>query len=415
LNKTVGKNVAYLGLVQAANYLFPLITVPHISRAIGVSRYGLVELALISIIYFTALVDYSFDVSGTRKMARVRHRPAQVQLLFNSIFFAKLFLFVVASLIFLFALFFVPVFAEHKGLFAAAYLVNLSYIFYPNWFFQGKEQLGVIAFANFFIKALFTVLVFSFVRNEGDYFWVPLSNSFGYIVVALVIFFYAFKDSPQLKLRFPGWRPVMAVIKDGQALFISSLLNKLYALSGMAIAGLYVQERDLGYFGAANKLYMVMLSMMFYPLHGAVFPHLTATLKKSKSDFARLFKRLGIGLFLIYGLGLILLYFFSPFIINLLFGTDFEGAVPLFRWLIPALFFGIFTHMFVTQGLLTLRFDRWQLRWMAVFAGLSVAGNFWMAKYFGVGGVVVFKACLDATMALSAGWLFFNAWKRYKR
>jgi PST family polysaccharide transporter len=415
LKNTVGKNVAYLGLVQIANYLFPLITVPHISRAIGVSRYGLVELALISVIYFTALVDYSFDVSGTRKMARVRNRSGQVQLLFNSILFAKLLLFSIAAILFVVSLFIVPVFAAHKGLFAAAFLVNLSYIFYPNWFFQGREQLGVIALANFGIKALFTLLVFVLVRDETDYYWVPLSNSLGYLLVASVVFWHAFKVMPDLRLTFPGWRPIWAVIKDGRDLFLSSVLNKLYALSGMVIAGWFVDPRSLGYFGAANKLYMVMLSMMFYPLHGAVFPHLNAKLRESKQAFAAMFKKLGLLLFGVYGLGLALLYVLTPWIIQLLFGAEFEGSISLFRWLIPALFSGIFIHMFITQGLLTLRFDKWQMRWMALFAVLAVVGNLVVAALYGVQGIVVFKSGLDLLMAFSAGFLFFKAWRKYKR
>jgi polysaccharide transporter, PST family len=415
LKAKVGKNIAYLSLVQTANYLFPLITVPHISRAIGVPKYGLVEFAMMSVIYFTALVDFSFDVSGTRKMARVRHRPGQVNLLFNSILFAKLGLFILASLLFLVLLFAVPAFKNQQSLLAAAYLINLSYVFYPNWLFQGLEKLGVIAIANFGIKLLFTLLIFTLVRDESDYVWVPLSNSIGYIVVALVVFAYAFKQVPGLHIQFPGFRAMAAVLKDGVALFFSNLLNKLYALSGITIAGLYLSNDPLGHFGAANKLYMVMLSMMFYPLHGAIFPHLNATLQKSKADYFTVFKKLGRTIFGIYAVGLAVLYFVAPYIVTLLFGAAFTEATTLFRLLIPALFAGIFIHLFTTQGLLTLKFDRWYFNYMLVVAFVAIVGGIVSVRLYGITGIVVFKSIMDACMAIASGWLFIKAWSITKK
>ncbi len=415
MKSKVGKNIAYLGLVQAANYLFPLLTVPHISRAIGVPNYGLVEFAMVSVIYFSALVDFSFDVSGTRKMARVRHRPGQVQLLFNSILFAKLGLFVLATIIFGLLLVFVPEFKDQQQLLLAAYLINLSYVFYPNWFFQGLEKLGVIALANFSIKLVFTLLVFSVVRDAEDYIWVPLSNSIGFIVVALVVFLYALRQMPDLKIQFPGWRAIAAVLKDGNALFFSSLLNKLYALSGLTIAGFFLAANDLGQYGAANKLYMVMLSMMFYPLHGAIFPHLNATLQKSKGDYLRVFKKISGVVFLVYVVGLSVLYFATPLIVELLFGAAFADAAVLFRFLIPALFAGIFIHLFVTQGLLTLKFDHWYFRYMLVVAIVAVVGTLLSAHFFGLKGIVIFKSALDGAMAIASGWLFIKAWNITKK
>lgn len=415
LKAKVGKNIAYLSLVQAANYLFPLITVPHISRAIGVPKYGLVEFAMMSVIYFTALVDFSFDVSGTRKMARVRHRPGQVNLLFNSILFAKMALFAAATTLFLILLFTVPAFKNQQSLLAAAYLINLSYVFYPNWLFQGMEKLGVIAIANFGIKLLFTLLIFSLVRTESDYVWVPLSNSIGYILVALVVFAYAFKQVPGLRIVFPGFRAMAAVLKDGTSLFFSNLLNKLYALSGITIAGLYLSNEGLGLYGAANKLYMVMLSMMFYPLHGAIFPHLNATLQKSKLAYMQVFKKLARIIFTLYAVGLVALYFIAPYVVQLLFGAAFADAVFLFRLLIPALFAGIFIHLFTTQGLLTLKFDRWYFNYMLVVAFVAVVGGVISIQLYGITGIVIFKTLLDTCMAIASGWLFIKAWHITKK
>ena len=38
--RVVAENFAYMGLVQIAGYVFPLITIPYISRVVGVENVG---------------------------------------------------------------------------------------------------------------------------------------------------------------------------------------------------------------------------------------------------------------------------------------------------------------------------------------------------------------------------------------
>ncbi|MCH8555001.1 MAG: oligosaccharide flippase family protein [Schleiferiaceae bacterium] len=414
MKTVVGRNVAYLSLVQVANYLFPLITVPYISRTIGVEKYGLVELALISVIYFTAIVDYSFDLVGTRDMARIRKSPEKINALFNTIFYAKLLLFSVATLLFLITLFTVPVFAENKMLFLSAFAINFSYVFYPNWFFQGLEKLGVVALANFFIKLVFVLLIFLLVKEPEDFYYVPLSNSIGYWVVAGVVFATAFRQGIPLHLTAPDFPKIFTALKDGSWLFISNLLNKVYALSGITIVGFLVSDFQLGLYGAANKLYMVLLSVMFYPLHGAVFPHLANLLATDKTAFFKGFVKLGKIIFLVYAAGLGILYALTPFVITLLFGPDFFGAIALFRGLIPALFMAIFIHLFSYQGLLNLKFDKWYLGLIGSFAFVAVIGYYFSTLHFEALGAVRFKSLMDVAMAITAGILFYKAWQKTK-
>ncbi|WP_415583535.1 oligosaccharide flippase family protein, partial [Klebsiella quasipneumoniae] len=45
------KNISYMFLVQSANYLFPLITIPIVARAFGPDKIGLLN-------YITAIISY---------------------------------------------------------------------------------------------------------------------------------------------------------------------------------------------------------------------------------------------------------------------------------------------------------------------------------------------------------------------
>ena len=68
-NNQLLKNIFSLGSVQLVNYVFPLITVPYVSRIIGPDSYGIINYATAFIAYFTLLIGYGFDLTGTRKIA----------------------------------------------------------------------------------------------------------------------------------------------------------------------------------------------------------------------------------------------------------------------------------------------------------------------------------------------------------
>ncbi len=56
------KNIVSLGIVQVANYLMPLITMPYISRIIGVENFGLINFSSVFVSYFILLVNLGLDM-----------------------------------------------------------------------------------------------------------------------------------------------------------------------------------------------------------------------------------------------------------------------------------------------------------------------------------------------------------------
>ena len=67
--KLLIKNIASLGVVQIVNYIFPLITIPYISRIIGPTGLGTINYITAVVAYFTVIVGYGFDLTATRKIA----------------------------------------------------------------------------------------------------------------------------------------------------------------------------------------------------------------------------------------------------------------------------------------------------------------------------------------------------------
>ena len=113
--KGVLKNVFSLGIVQLANYVFPFITIPIVSRIIGPDKFGVINFAAAFMTYFTLLINFGFDLSATRAITANRDNLAERDKIFNQVVLAKIILFTVSLVIFLICLFTVPQLKNEKG------------------------------------------------------------------------------------------------------------------------------------------------------------------------------------------------------------------------------------------------------------------------------------------------------------
>jgi PST family polysaccharide transporter len=70
LDRGLARNVASLYGVQFANYLLPLITIPYLTRVLGVATWGLVAFAQAFGAYASIGIEYGFHLSATRAVAK---------------------------------------------------------------------------------------------------------------------------------------------------------------------------------------------------------------------------------------------------------------------------------------------------------------------------------------------------------
>ena len=85
-------NFCSLSALQIIGYVFPLITLPYLSRVVGIENFGEIAFATAVIAYFQAVVDWGFNVTATRDVARIKSDKAEVSRIYSEVFWARVFL-----------------------------------------------------------------------------------------------------------------------------------------------------------------------------------------------------------------------------------------------------------------------------------------------------------------------------------
>lgn len=315
--KGLMSNFSFLFLINIANYIFPLLTIPYLVRVLGIEKFGLLSFATSIIAYFMILSDYGFNLSATKEISIFRNDKDKINEIFSSVIILKVIIMLIGFIILLPIIFLTPKFNAYWYIFIFSYGNVLGQLLFPVWFFQGLEKMKIISILNFISKCIFTVAIFVFIKKESDFFLVPIFSSMGFIaigVVSLLIVFFKYKVSfiPQ------NINNLYRYLKDGWSLFISNISVTLYTTTTITFLGFYTNNSIVGYYSVADKIISVIRSVIF-PISQVLFPYLCNLSQKTPQKVLDINKKLAIYGGVVMLVGSIAIYFFASNIMFLIF------------------------------------------------------------------------------------------------
>lgn len=328
--KSLLKNTAMLYILQFSSYFFSLVTVPYQSRVLGPVIYGNIGVALAVMAYFQLFMDFGFLLSATEDISKNRDDRAYINRRLTSITYLKIILAVLSVGMMGVLCVFVPKFSADPALYmiyVSAYAVNA---FLPDFLYRGIEQMTAITIRTVIIKLFFTVMIFVFLREPGDYLVIPILLLVGNAGAVIGAYIHLFK-----KLGYSFARVTASDLKTdfkrSLSFFYSRIATTVYSTTNTVIIG-FVDKTGIttGYYTSADKI-LTTAKNGLSPISDSLYPYMV-----KNRDFKLVKKVLAVFMPVII-LGCVIVGIFAEPICTLIFGKEYAGAAPVLAAMLPAI------------------------------------------------------------------------------
>ncbi|OXG08335.1 PST family polysaccharide transporter [Flavobacterium araucananum] len=324
LNSTLISNFFSLVILQGANYIFPLLTIPYLFRTLGVDTFGLISFASAFAQYFVILTDFGFNLSGVQFISINKDNKELRDVFLVNVVVAQLFLFITGLVFLLILIFSIDKFAANKWIYILSYGTVLGSVLLPTWFFQGMEQMKYVTKINIVTRSLAIIPIFFFVKSDADYLLVPLFYGLGSIASGSIALYIACnRFDVDFNFGKASLKGIKKCMKDSSDFFVSRISVSIYTVSNTFVLGLVAGNVAVGYYAAAEKLYMAVQSM-YGPLNNALYPYMI------KHKDISMFKKIFGYVVLINCIGLPICMYNADFLMQLIYkNVAFESVVTL--------------------------------------------------------------------------------------
>lgn len=381
-------NTFMLYILTFSNYLFAFMTVPYQTRVLGPEIYGLLGFAFATMVYFQLVMDFGFMLSATAEIAEARGNRRKIALICEAVSIGKLILGLPCVGVLAVLCCIVPQFAADSTVFWICLLYTFINSMIPDYLYRGMEIMAPITYRTLFIKLLFTIGIFLFVKAPEDYVLVPIFYLSGAVVAVAISFYDARKRFGLTVVRVTP-RDVISRIVESSPFFVSRIASTAYGATNTVIMGLlYSGKSVLGYYTSAEKVVMLARSGAS-PLSDSLYPYLLRS-----RNFNPVWRILAVVMPVIVA-GAVVLYVFAPEVCVLLFGREYEVAMLPLRCLTPVIVCVLPSYIFGFPLMTPLGIARYANLSVCLGAVLQIV--FLAALYF-AGRLSLVSLCITTSM-----------------
>lgn len=395
---SVKKNFIYSSILTTANYVFPLLTYPYISRVLGVDNIGAVNFVDSIVSYFILFAMMGIGVCGIREIAASTGDKLRMSRSFSSLLLLSTITTAIAVIGLAAATLLVPKLQANSSMMHMG-VIKLGFTYLCiEWFYQGLEDFSYITRRTIFVKSLFVASVFLFVRDPDDYAVYYLLMCMMVAVNAVINIVHA-RKFVTFSFRGISFRPfVRPFLIMGVFLFLTSM----YTSFNVAYLGFVTNDTQVGYYTTAVKLYSIILAL-FTAFTGVMMPRMCALLANKEIEKFKAYFYKSTDALMSFALpAIVFSMVMAPEIILLLSGPNYEGAITPMRIVMPLILIIGYEQVLVIQTLMPLKKDNVISRNSFIGAGVGVGLNLLLVPMLqSVGSAIVWLVCEVVVLILS--------------
>lgn len=256
MKTSIKKNIIFNLFYQIVNLAFPLITVPYVSRVLGVSGIGVNAFTLSVTQYFIIFGSLGLSLYGTRQIAYTRDSQSKMSETFWSVLLIR-FICLAISL----ALYFLLVMRieENRAIYLVQSVMIIATIFDISWLYFGLESISLVLVRNLFFKALGVVGIFLLIKGPEDLLLYVSFNAGIVLFGNLILFIGLPKYVHKATLSYKG---ILSHAIPSLKLFAPQIASQVYLILDKTMIGLFSNIDEVAFYHQPEKLIKTILALV---------------------------------------------------------------------------------------------------------------------------------------------------------
>lgn len=350
------KNVLYSGFLTSSLYIFQFITYPYVSRVLGVNGIGICNFTQTIVHYFILLSTLGITSIGIREIAKYKNDNVHLNKVFSGIFQINAILTFFVLLLYIVLIEILPQLVPYRRLLYIGVVQIIFNTLSIEWLFKGLENFKYITIRTFWVKILYVISVFVFIRDEGDY------DLYFAIIVGSVVVNGIVNWRYGTHLVKYTWQPLREICKQyvrpllllGAQIFLQMLYTDFIVIYLGFVSG----DTQVGLYTTATKIFSIVLAL-YSSFTLVMMPRISSLCADGNYAQIRILTNKSFSLLYAFAFPCIfLLMVFARETIGIISGSDYEGAVLLLKIAAPIILVAGIEQILILQLILPLRMDK---------------------------------------------------------
>lgn len=400
----ISRNFVYNLILTISNIIFPIVTFPYASRILGPIGIGRVQFVNTFVQYFILIAALGIPIYGIREIAKVRHEPRALKMLFSELVSLNLIMSLLLFIIYASCIYFVPSLRKDSQYYALAVLMLIVGFCNVDWFFSGLERFKFIAYRSIVVKFASVAALFVFVRDKGD------DLAYLGIIVGVFIFnnawnmwsarsYFSFKNLSHHRFKL-HLMPLAYIFGTVAAISVYSLMDTI-------ILGFLKDFEAVGYYAAATRITKITIPVLT-SLGTVLIPQIAEAFKRKDMEVVKFLTKNSLSFVIMLGIPLTIgLIILAPEIVVLFSGHAFFPATLTMQVFAPVVLIIGLSNVWAIQVLTPSGNDKFVTISVVIGLILSLFLNFLLIPKFSYNGAAV--ANLLSELAVMASFIFFTS------
>lgn len=325
-NQLILKNLSFLTVLRFVNIATKFFLVAYLVRILGKVNYGILAWTDSIIQYFIIVINFGFNIYAAKYVVESKDSKEKLNETISAIYTIKFVLFL-GSFLMLYGLTFLSTFDQYSNFLFLMLLMGFGEVFFPIWFFQGKEKLKLATYITVTARILLLLLTIYLIQTENDiytYIYILVFSNFlmgalGYIVLKRLFDF---------KHKWLSYTKLLGYVKEAYMFFLGLSMSLAFNFLTVFLIGVYYTMDFVTGFDVALKCVLVFV-IPFDMLQQAVFP--TITRNRNTTSL----KRIILISFVVGCIFTAMVFFFSKELLLLFGGNELMSFTNVLKILSP--------------------------------------------------------------------------------